>query len=393
MYIFAVTITIVTGLVGLEWLVRNCFALRVWQGIFRLTPEAPVTRANAPLLSVVVAAKDEQDHIGPCIESLLRQDYPSIEIIVVDDRSEDNTADIIREIQARDSRVRSLKIDSLPEGWCGKNHAMQHGIARASGEWICMTDADCRLDSPRTLAVAMHHAMQTNAAMLSLLPTMTMVGLWEKFLQPILSGVLMIWFPPKKVNDPARPEAYANGMFMLLRRDAYQTIGTHEAIRSSLIEDMDLARNIKSAGLKLQMVPTRGLFSVRMYTSLGQIIRGWVRIFHGCFGSFVGLAKATGVLVGRGLTPTVGMSVGFAMYATGVNPTQWWLACGCVGAAGLAAQLVMICRYYRYFGTSWQLGCFYPLGCSIAAGVLVGTMFKLRPGAKMTWRGTEYRAG
>lgn len=406
MYIFAVILTILASLFGLEWLMRNLLVLRVWRGIYHLTNNSETDLADddkkPPLLSIVVAAKDEEAHIEACLTSLLSQDYPNFEIVVVNDRSEDATADIINKIQKiqkttakeqdQKHRIQAITIHELPDGWCGKNHAMQNGIAASKGQWVCMTDADCRLESTRTMSVAMSYARRTETDMLSLLPRLTMSGFWEKFLLPILSGVLMIWFPPKKVNNPDRPEAYANGMFMLIRQDAYEAIGTHEAVKGSLIEDMDLARNIKSAGCRLQMVPTRGLLSVRMYTSLEQIVGGWVRIFLGSFQTFTSLLKALLVLTGRGLMPTLTAVVGFAMYAAGLGPRDWWLACGCIGAAGLVAQLVMTARFFHYTGSRWWLGCLYPLGCGVVAGILIKTMLKLRPGAKMTWRGTHYDA-
>ncbi len=397
MHCFAIILTIFASLLGLEWLLRNALALRVWHSIFTLTPESETLSLSepdqkTPLLSIIVAAKDEEANIQPCLNSLLAQDYPNFEIIVVNDRSKDATAKIIEKMAADEPRIRPITITELPEGWCGKNHAMQKGIAQAKGDWICMTDADCTQDSSRTMSIAMHYAMKNRTDMLSLLPTMTMLGFWEKFLLPILSGVLMIWFPPKKVNNPKSSVAYANGMFMLIRREAYETIGAHEKIKGSLIEDMDMARNIKAAGLKLNMVPTRKLFSVRMYSSLSQIVTGWVRIFLGSFGNFLGLSKALLVLIGRGLMPTITTALGFTMYGINAHASEWWLVCGYISAAGLVAQLVMTARFYHYAGTPWILGCFYPIGCSCVAGILLKTMLKLRPGAKMTWRGTHYDA-
>ncbi len=394
MHAAPVILTILAGLVGLEWVVRNILALKVWSGSFHLTEgyKTPPTEdeQQAPLLSIVVAAKDEESNIEGCLRSLLDQDYPNFELIVVNDRSSDRTGDIIKRIAEEDPRVRVLHIAELPDGWCGKNHAMQRGIELAGGEWICMTDADCRHTSPRTMSLAMQYARHHRSDLLSLLPTMEMGSFWEYFLQPISIGVMMIWFPPTRVNNPAKSHAYANGMFMLIRRDAYDAIGAHEAIKGSLIEDMDMARRIKSSGLKLQMAPTRGLISVRMYTSLAEFRRGWVRIFLGSFQSVGRLLGALLVLVGRGLTPTLTTAVGLAAFASGAAPGGWWLTCGVVGAASLLAQLVMTARFYRYAGAPWLLGLLYPFGCSAVSAILIETMFRLRPGAKIVWKDTSY---
>jgi cellulose synthase/poly-beta-1,6-N-acetylglucosamine synthase-like glycosyltransferase len=380
---------------GLEWLLRNALALRVWRKAFHLTPdfvdEAPAEAL--PRLSVVVAAKDEEAHIGACLQSLLEQDYPDLEILVVNDRSADRTADIFEALAEQHDNLRMLTVTDLPEGWCGKNHAMHVGIGQARGEYLCMTDADCRFHSPRALRAAMAYAQKHHADMLSLLPTMQMGSFWEYFLQPIAVGVMMIWFPPGKVNDPRSRTAYANGMFMLLRRDAHDAVGGHEAIRSSLIEDMDLARNVKRAGLNLRTVLTRGLISVRMYTDLAGLTRGWVRIFLGSFSTAGRLLAALGVLWGRGLVPFVLCLVGWLAVAGGWTDGHWWWALAWAGSVALSAQLVMLVRYYGYTGSYPPLGLLYPVGCAWMGSIMLRALLKKLPGSKLTWRDTVYKPG
>ncbi len=236
----AVILTTLTGLVGLEWILRNALALRVWRRVFHVTDASPRFAAEvdeAPRLSVIVPAKDEAEHIGPCLQRLREQDYPNLEFIVVDDRSRDRTVEIVEALAEEDPRLRLLRIEELPPGWSGKVHALHRGIESARGEWFCMTDADCRLIHPAALSVAMEHARRSEADLLSLFPTMRMGGFWEYFLQPICIGVLMIWFRPEKVNRANKPHAFANGQFLLLRREAYEAIGTYQAMRDSLGAD------------------------------------------------------------------------------------------------------------------------------------------------------------
>jgi cellulose synthase/poly-beta-1,6-N-acetylglucosamine synthase-like glycosyltransferase len=391
MKLFAIIMVGLASLNGLEWLLRNLLALRVWRKQFHLAPDYPLAAETWPSLSVVVAAKDEEHNIGPCITALLNQDYPNFELIVVNDRSSDRTGEIARDLADNDRRLRVIDIEQLPDGWCGKNHAMQRGIEQTSGEWILMHDADCRQVSNQTLKLAVQRALDTQADMISLLPEHHLGSFWEDYLQPICSGVLMIWFRPDHVNDAKKKVAFANGMFMLMRREAYEAIGTHEALKGSLIEDMDMARRVKAQGRVLQMVPSNDLFTVRMYTTLGQIIRGWVRIFVGAFQNVWGLLKALLVLVGRGLTPTVTATLGWVLTALGAKPTGWWQACAIIGTAALAAQLVMTARYYKHLRSRWTYGLTYPMGCAMVAALLVRTMFKLRPGGTILWRGTRYK--
>jgi cellulose synthase/poly-beta-1,6-N-acetylglucosamine synthase-like glycosyltransferase len=392
LYWFAVIITLITSAVGIEWLVRNFLAFPVWRRAFHLGPDysSGMPPDPPPPVSIVVAARDEEENIEQCVEMILAQDYPELELIVVDDRSSDSTGEIIDRLATVDTRMRAMHIRELPEGWCGKNHAMQAGIAEAKHDWIAMTDADCRLHSRAMITSVMRYAGAEGADMVSLLPTLEAHSFWERLLLPVCGGMLMIWFPPKKVSDPSSKRAFANGQFMLIRREAYEAVGTHEAIKGSLIEDIDLARNIKLQQMSLRFAPTRDLFRVRMYSSLEEIVRGWTRIFIGSFRRLHALLAALGVLLGRGLTLTVITALGWAMAASGAQPDQWWLACAMIATVSLATQLVMTCRFYKHARLSWAYGLAYPFTALVISGILLKTICKLRPGGKITWRDTVY---
>jgi chlorobactene glucosyltransferase len=381
-------LTIVAGYLGFEWLMRNCFALMIWRKAYHLRADEVVDESRElPPLSVVVAAKDEEHNIRLCLESLLQQDYPNFTVTVANDRSSDKTADIVREIMDTDDRLSLVQIDTLPDGWCGKNHAMQRGIETTDAPWIFMTDADCRQICPRSLRLAMHHALDEKADMMTLLPVLSMQCFWERFLLPICAGVLMIWFRPSRINDPKRKHAYANGMFMMIRRDAYDEIGQHEGMASSLIEDMDMARKIKQAGRRLVMTPTEGLFDVWMYNSGSALYWGWVRIFVGAFRSLPRLMGALLLLLFRGVGLTALTLVGWSL--AGSDAGYHTLAI--VATVGLASQLVMTARYYAHIKSKWWWGALYPIPCLMVAFILVRAMFILRPGSEILWRGTRYK--
>ncbi|MCD4699618.1 MAG: glycosyltransferase family 2 protein, partial [Phycisphaerae bacterium] len=304
MVIFSIILIVVTSGVLAVWTSRHLMIIRQRKHGFVLTEDYPsCDNDNHPRISVVVAAKDEQDNIEQCIRTMLEQDYPNFEMIVANDRSDDATAEIVERIAAEDDRLRLINIEHLPDGWCGKNNAMQNAIAAADSDWLCMIDADCRQTSKRTLSVAIAYAGQTEADLLSILPNLEMQTFWENVAQPVCSGIMMIWFHPDKVNDPDKPHAYANGAFMLMKRSAYEQIGTHHAVRDKVNEDMHMADRIKSAGLNLRVVRNDGLSLVRMYTSLGETFRGWSRIFYGTFGTLKRLSISMMVLAVMGLLP------------------------------------------------------------------------------------------
>ncbi|MDP6635578.1 MAG: glycosyltransferase family 2 protein [Phycisphaerae bacterium] len=388
MVVSCVVLTIFSVLVALMWISRHVMIYRQQCSERMLGPNAPGPGDDPPLVSVMVAAKDEEACIERCVRSMLDQDYPNFEMIVCNDRSDDNTAAIVEKIAAEDPRLRLVNIENLPEGWCGKNNAMQTGIMQSKGEWICMIDADCRQTSNRTLSVAVEHARTNDIDLFSILPDLEMKGFWEKVIQPVCSGVMMIWFSPDKVNNPKKPNAYANGAFMLMRRDVYEAAGRHEAVKDQVNEDMHMADLIKKSGRKLRVLRGDGLYKVRMYTSFKQIIRGWSRIFFGTFGTLKRLTISFLLMAVMGLLPYAAALIGLLGFHSSGSTAA--LVCGVAGLAGVAMQMSVIFRYYRLLGNAGTLAITYSMACIITLVVIIISMTKLRAGATVTWKSTSY---
>jgi len=385
-----IILTVLCGLVTLIWLSRHIMIAVERRTGFILTGEYKGKSPARPFISVVVAAKDEEANIAACVQSMLQQDYADFEIIVANDRSTDRTAQIVADIAATDARVRLVNIDHLPAGWGGKNHAMQHAIAKARGPWICMIDADCIQTSPNVLSAAIAYAQDQKSDLLSVLPILEMNGFWENAIQPVCSGLMMIWFHPDKVNSPRRKNAYANGAFMLMRHETYEAIGKHAAVRNQVNEDMHMAARVKSSGLNLRVVRNEGLYTVRMYTSLKQIYRGWSRIFYGTFGTYKRIIVSIVVLLIVSMLPYFATAAGLALWAFGATPAKWWLACGLAGAAAMVMQLSVIFRFYKLIHARAEFFWSYFIGGFVAGVALVTALGKLRKGAKLVWRNTSY---
>lgn len=390
MFGLSIVMICVVGLVALVWASRHLLILREQRAARPLSPESPGPPADPPRVTVIIPAKDEGHNIEACVRSWQQQDYPNFEVLVCNDRSTDQTGPIVDRLAADDPRLRVLHIEELPAGWCGKGHAIWKAAGQTHGEWICMTDADCRQTSNRTLSVAMQYATDHAVDLLSMLPRLEMKSLWENVVQPVCGGVMMIWFHPDRVNNPKRRNAYANGAFVLMPRTAYEAVGTHAAIPNVLMEDMQLARRTKDAGLHLEVVRTRGLYRVRMYTCLGEILRGWSRIFLGSFGSLRRLTASLLVLLVMGLLPYATAALGFAMAASGAEPSAWWWACGVVGAATVLLQASVVFRFYTLMDARPALAWTYLLGCIVAIVAVTVAITKLRPGSKVVWKGTTY---
>jgi chlorobactene glucosyltransferase len=230
-----------------------------------------------PLISVIVPAHNEQAGIEECLRSVLEQDYPCYEVILVDDRSEDLTAAIASDLARDRSNFQIITVSQLAEGWTGKCHALDVGVKHASGEWLAFLDADSSLDRT-ALRQCYKAALKHNVNMVTLTPKFILKTFWEKALQPAFAVASSILFPLPKVNDPASPVASANGMFFLISRHAYAKIGGHHAVRGLAVEDIGIGMRVKASGLGLLFANGRHLLRTHMYTGFRATLDGWTRI-------------------------------------------------------------------------------------------------------------------
>jgi glycosyltransferase involved in cell wall biosynthesis len=226
-----------------------------------------------PSITAIVPARDEEAVIAACVESLAQQ--PEIaEILVVNDQSTDETADIVRGLCSQIPPLRLLETSGVPSGWLGKNNAVSLGAKEAHSPWLLFTDADAEL-LPAAASKALQIASESNAALVSFSPEQITEHWYEKALIPFVYTRLSKHFSYDAVNDPSSSVAAANGQFLLIRRDAYDAIGGHAAVASEVLEDVALARRAKAAGFRLWFGPGQGIVRVRMYRSFSAMWQGW----------------------------------------------------------------------------------------------------------------------
>jgi len=388
--------SVLLALVASVWASRHRAINRAHRELPPLTADTfPGPVSDPPWVSVLIAAKDEEGNIEAAVRTLLDQDYPNFELIVVNDRSNDRTGEILESIRAEraDEKLQVIHVEHLRDGWFGKNNAMREGVARAKGEWLCFGDADCRQTSNRTLSAAVHYARANKIDFLSLLPQLETHSVWERIIQPVCGAVMVFWFNPERVNDPAYSEAYANGAFMLMARTCYEAIGGHEAVRTEVNEDMWMARLAKEHGQRLFMVQNDGLYRVRMYSRFREIWRGWSRIFYGCFGTFRRLRVTMLMLLATNVFPYTSLLIAAAVLLasgwTGAGAGWHWVA----GASGIAVllQQTVIARFYKLSRVNPAWAPTFILGALVCIGMLANSMLKLRGRTATTWRGTTYR--
>lgn len=354
-----------------------------------LTPSSPRIEKDFPFLSIIVPAKDEAHGIRACVDALLAQSYPRFEIIVVDDRSADGTADIVEEIARRDSRVRLERVRDLPAGWTGKTHALDQAQRSAKGEWLLFVDADTILE-PCCATVALFDAIDHRVDLESLLPALEARSFWEFAVQPFASACLMVLFPIDRVNRPHHVDmGFANGQFILIRRSAYDQIGGHRAVRDKFVEDIHLGRLIRRAGLGLRVVMGRDVAKVRMYSNLSAIVKGWSRILYSAVdfrpAKLVALLVATTVFSVLSYVMVAGFGWAFLLGARGVF-VETMLALALVHQL---AQTTIMARLYRLSASSLWCLPLRIIGVAVTLWILVRTIILCRT-HQVSWRGDLY---
>ena len=235
-----------------------------------------------PKLSVIVAARNESACIETCIQSLLRQDYPDLEVVAVNDRSTDDTGEILDRLAIEFAdRLRVIHVSSLPSGWFGKPHALDLGMNSATGSMVCFTDADCEFLAPAALRTSIVEMLRRNIDLFSIAAKYTMNSLRECLAVPCCAEALLIWLRPERVSDPRWPDAFANGAFIMVRRAPFESIGGWGSVRTKISEDLELARVAKRSGLRLGVAQGEGFYQTGSYGTLRESWNGWSRIFKG----------------------------------------------------------------------------------------------------------------
>jgi glycosyltransferase involved in cell wall biosynthesis len=237
-----------------------------------ITEQTKQTGSTAPVVSVIIPARNEEASLGACLESVVAQTGVAFEIIVVDDHSTDRT----REIAASFSKVRLIEAPPLPGGWTGKNNAVATGARQASGEWLLFTDADT-LHVLGSLARALSEAQQNEVELLSYSPEQIAVTFWEIATLPVVFAELARQYPTSKVSDPSSPIAAANGQYILVRRDTYDAVGGHGAVATDILEDVALARAVKNSGRRIRFRYAADAVRTRMYRNFAQLREGWTK--------------------------------------------------------------------------------------------------------------------
>jgi len=358
----------------------------------RLSLKSLATSSPYPRVAIVIPAYNEAENIRECAIAALNsasKDEIELEVWVADDQSQDSTLTIIKSLQQElgDLRLKIFPVPPRPMGelWAGKNWACAQTALLAQGDWLLFIDADVRL-KPGAIAAALEFAETEKIDLLSCWPQI-ICGCWAEWLvQPLIANILAIGFDFVAVNDPQSDSAFATGQFMLFHRTAYEKLGGHQAVASQIVEDVELARLVKSLGMKLGYLLGSEVASVRMYRSWQALWEGWTKNWY--LGSQRNLQLtlymaaallivcvvpwlSLGILAGKGwfggLNPIDWATLIVALLAIGGQynlrrvqaqtfqiPTNYWWLTGVSGLLVTAIAIASIIKTETGWGWTWR---------------------------------------
>ncbi|HXP23614.1 MAG TPA: glycosyltransferase family 2 protein [Candidatus Sulfotelmatobacter sp.] len=365
------------GLIALFWIT---YGLKVAYGAARLPwlKDFPAARdEECPHISVVFAARDEEEKLPAALATLVAIDYPRLEIIAVDDRSTDATPRLLDQFAAAHPQLKVVHIHELPPGWLGKPHALQNAYEVSSGEWLVFTDADVQFqrDSLRRVVSLVRDRGLDH---LALLGDVKRCGFWDNVLISFFAMGFQLATDPYQVSNPHSRSYVGVGAFQMLKRSAYETCGTHRRLAMEVVDDMKLGKLVKQSGFRSAVAVAQHAVSVEWHIGLQNLVRGVEKNFFAGAQFSLGLAAAQILaLLAMNVVPFVGLFLGH----------------GWIRAFAVIAVLIALC-FHLGVDVVMQISPLYcltlPLGAAVFAYmVLRSTVVTLRQGG-IIWRDTFY---
>ncbi|HWZ26280.1 MAG TPA: glycosyltransferase family 2 protein [Verrucomicrobiae bacterium] len=368
---------VIFGGIAFVWIIVG---LRIAHGALKLPwikDFPPITGTDVPRISLLFAARDEEEKLPGALATLAQIDYPELEIIGVDDRSEDATGRILDEFAASHPRFRAIHVKELPAGWLGKPHALQQAYEASSGEWLLFTDADVRFKSD-VLRRAMRMVSERKLDHLSLFGDVEMIGFWEKVVVTFFGMAFHMATAPNEVINPKSGAYMGVGAFQLLKRSAYEAAGTHQRLAMEVIDDMKLGKIVKQAGFRSGVAVAQDFVAVRWHAGARNLINGVTKNF------FAG----SGFSVTRVMASILGLLLMNVLPFAGLFFGHGWVRI----FAGICVAIVLC--FHAGVDIVMRVSPLYcftvPIGAVIFSYMLLrSTVYTLKQGG-IIWRGTFY---
>ena len=334
------------------------------------------------LVSVMVPARNEKENIGKCIDALLNQDHPNLEILILDDASTDGTSEIIQEYAQSDPRIQIIHGKELPVTWVGKNWACHQLANKAKGDFLLFVDADTILASG-TISAAIHESVTRNINLLTLTPRRTASCITERLLFPFLDWASFSWIPMKTAHSTRNPHLSATfGQFILFDRAAYSDVGGHEAIHDNMFDDFELGRLVKGKGLKWMLFDGANWVHVLAYKGNVDAFKAVSRsLFPAVYYRVSILMMLSVLIIGLGLLPPLTVLAGIMSYPIEIES----LFAATLSIGLVAIPWLILCRKFKHSSLLVPL---YPVSMALILAVGFHSMFTHGLG-RTTWKGRQ----
>jgi chlorobactene glucosyltransferase len=338
-----------------------------------------------PPVSILVPVRNEAHNVEPCLRSLLAQEYPDFEVLVLDDHSTDGTGEILDALSSETSGLQVIQGKPLPEGWLGKNWACFQLAQLATGELLLFTDADTR-HHPHSLRDAVAALVAERCEFLSALPREVAVSWAERLVVPIIPWSILSFLPlalAHRLRFP--PLTAAVGQFMLCRRGPYLKVGGHSALRHHAVDDMTLARQMTSQGYRWRLVDGSQHVSCRMYRDARQVLQGFSKNLFAAFDYRI--LPFLFVWLWLGL---VFCEPAFLLLSIIIAPT-WEGPSGGLAVAAIVVSLLLWAVIYRRCGFPLYLALLYPVTIIVAVAIAFRSLYQTVTG-RARWKGRRLTA-
>jgi glycosyltransferase involved in cell wall biosynthesis len=367
------------GVAAAAWIAALAAGLRASVSLVRVSDLRPAQPARFPSLSIVVAARDEADHLESSVESWLRQDLPDLEVFIVDDRSRDRTGEIADRLAARDPRVRVLHVHALPAGWLGKPHALNAGVRAARGEFVLFTDADVRAE-PGILRKALAWCEERGVDHLALAPFVHSPGVLQEAAAAAFVAAFLLGTGAVSVSRPSSRAFVGVGAFNLVRRSVFDRTPGFDWLRMEVLDDVGLALMMHRAGARKDFAVALEELRITWYPSLGAMARGLEKNMYGALARYrVGRLAA---VVAFFVASFAGLAVALAQ--------PWSPLVRGLGIAAVVVGLVVAVVLKLRTRVAIVPLLLAPLGATILVGILLRSAAGCLRRGGIEWRGTVY---
>ena len=366
------------------------FLIKSMSDSFRFTPyldKFENKNKSNPKVSIILPARNEEEYIKNCLDSLLEQDYKNYEIIVIDDSSEDRTGEIITQYAKKESKIIHVTALPKPDGWMGKNWACMEGYKKTTGEVLLFTDADTR-HSRNVISLAVGHLISFDLDALSVIPKMLTFDFWTKITLPMISTFLHTRFSALNVNDPSKKTGYFFGSFFILKKTTYEEVGMHEGVKQEIIEDGALGKKVKESGYKIKMVRGEHLIEAIWARDKNTLWNALKRLM-------VPLYLQSGkIAIGIFFAVLFLLFVPFPIFVTAsILPTESIsakLICATAAIASILIYIGAIIEVKKGLGLRIHHALFAPLGGLVVILGFLSGLLQAKNSHSVTWRGRSY---